>query len=283
MRCRTKHIDDKAAELDKYILPPVPQIKLPSLPAITDHTLANMISSHVHRPVTIQAYDSEVFVLETGGNNKFEDLHRIGEALYAGIAADYLQDTYPSYGHGIASTRSSHPAYEFTPKDIWICQTSVLTAYIGVVYLSRIRSVVSPCTRGQAVQYLSEYLQPIIEALADFVIHHLRIEEKRIQAIYPVNIVTAYTVPEGWMVEDEEAKMGKKLLHAHGKIGSIPTYNYEQVEGPWMNPPWIATCKVVDHDGNIWEEKATRLTKQLAGNVAAWKVLEAMGGGEKEN
>ncbi|WVW84834.1 hypothetical protein I302_106869 [Kwoniella bestiolae CBS 10118] len=132
-------------------------------------------------------------------------------------------------------------------------------------------------TRGDAYDYLFQWLRQILEPIAHFAVEHLEVEEKRIQKKYRRVPETVFVIPESWKEEDEKARGGKMTLHSHYNEGNFPRYTGVQLPGGPNNSPWRVVCEAIDEDGKVWTAEATRINKQAAGNVAAWKVCVAMG------
>ncbi|WWD05018.1 hypothetical protein V865_003089 [Kwoniella europaea PYCC6329] len=137
---------------------------------------------------------------------------------------------------------------------------------------------VKPCkTRGEAYDYLFQWLRQVLEPIARFAVEHLEVEEKRIEKKYKGMPGRAYVIPESREEEDEKARGGKMALHSHFKEGELPTYTETRLSGDANTSLWKVTCTVTDSNIKTWTAEATKFTKRDAANVAAWKICVAMG------
>ncbi|KAK6908042.1 hypothetical protein I203_102043 [Kwoniella mangroviensis CBS 8507] len=138
-------------------------------------------------------------------------------------------------------------------------------------------TIVPRKTRGEAYDYLFQWLRQVLKPIARFAVEHLEVEEKRIQQKYNRVPEPVFIAPASWKEEDEKARGGKNILHCHFQEGEFPTYTESRLPGNPNTSPWKVVCTVTDDSGKEWTAEATRFTKRDAANVAAWKVCIAMG------
>ncbi|WWC70903.1 uncharacterized protein I206_104855 [Kwoniella pini CBS 10737] len=197
------------------------------------------------------------------------------------------------------------PSLEFDMKCLQMTQASIFKGYIGALYQSIVQTNLSsqplllhspvsvrssnnpsyisatdsPSTnRGEAFEYVYEFLKPLLFQLTKFTIDQLKFEALRIQAIYPKYFPRVYPISPEWALEDLKSNLGKFNLHTSGKIvGSKAKYESTKIEGNWAIIPWKVICEAKDLDGKIWSAEAIRFNKRLAANVAARKVCVAIG------
>ncbi|OCF37194.1 hypothetical protein I316_01101 [Kwoniella heveanensis BCC8398] len=133
-------------------------------------------------------------------------------------------------------------------------------------------------SRGQAYDAVFKWLKDLFEPIAQNMVNHLKVEEKRLQTIKDTEGYHAdMRIPKEWIGEDIKARGGKATLHAENRIMDLPEY-IEHKDDQWQaNTLWRVVCRVADIDGKVWTAEATRHTKQAAANVAAWKVCVQMG------
>ncbi|WWC96246.1 hypothetical protein V866_003113 [Kwoniella sp. B9012] len=135
-------------------------------------------------------------------------------------------------------------------------------------------------TRGQAFEYLYSWLSHLFKPMSKFILEELRKEEIRFESSRPnpQKITLKFPVPPEWELEDTKARGGKHVLHAQHQLIKIkPTYTATAVDGSWDVRPWKVVCAAVDVNGKEWTAEATRITKNKAENMAAWKICVEMG------
>ncbi|KAK8858715.1 hypothetical protein IAR55_002944 [Kwoniella newhampshirensis] len=131
-------------------------------------------------------------------------------------------------------------------------------------------------TRGEAFDCLFSWLSQVFEPITHFIVEGLKAEELRLesQARY-----AQLDIPIEWVEEDRKAVGGKATLHQSFDIAPVglPSYTYEEVVVGSIRGAWKVNCTAKDLSGRTWQADATRMTKQAAGNVAAWKICRQMG------
>ncbi|WWC88524.1 uncharacterized protein L201_003435 [Kwoniella dendrophila CBS 6074] len=132
-------------------------------------------------------------------------------------------------------------------------------------------------TRGDAYNYLFDWLSQVLEPVAYFVVEELKVEAKRIKNSPTGKAKSQYEIPEEWKKEDIKAQGGKTALHEYFRDPNMPTYITSRMAGNPATAPWKVVCTAIDKSGKTWTAEAIRMTKQAASNLAAWKVCVAVG------
>ncbi|WWC88523.1 uncharacterized protein L201_003434 [Kwoniella dendrophila CBS 6074] len=145
--------------LDTFVLPPIPFLRLPPLPPVTNPKLKEMVFTHVSCNEIPRNYHMSVLLLDNQGGVDYEKLEHVGDALLETIAVTLAHELYPNFRQGIASTLRrlivsnvtlsqisqqyglhrhirSRPDVEHTLKNSQRTQASIFEAYIAAVYYS---------------------------------------------------------------------------------------------------------------------------------------------------
>ncbi|WVQ85077.1 hypothetical protein IAT38_007241 [Cryptococcus sp. DSM 104549] len=132
--------------------------------------------------------------------------------------------------------------------------------------------------RGEAFELVFDWLSQVLTPICHFIVEILVAEEDRLGALRPAR-PPKWEMPVEWLEEDRRSVGGKGTLFQvmTRKGGEKPVYAEESVQANYPSGLWKVTCTVVDWEGKEWQADATRATKHLASNAAAWKVCVKTG------
>ncbi|WVO22761.1 uncharacterized protein IAS62_004097 [Cryptococcus decagattii] len=271
----------------------LPDFPLPPLPDIYDRELLRQVFTHtsyVGAKKQSALFDKEAF------HHDNEKLEHVGDALLGCIVTCLLHDLYPNLNPGNAtemkaicvcnqtlsqlSRRYKMPERLITDvnatevlKNGTKTTANIFEAYVAGLHYSYLKHGNTkdvdggdgPKTHGQGLEHLQEWLRPLFEPIAEWVLGYMKKEQERLEAETAVKAGSMDTDLDD-LANGASGKLNELFI---SRGAGMPVYTYE----PWGIDMWKAIVIARNRDGKEWQGEATRTKKKQAATVAAYKVL----------
>ncbi|OWZ41336.1 ribonuclease III [Cryptococcus neoformans c45] len=271
----------------------LPDFPLPPLPDIYDRELLRQVFTHtsyVGARKQSALFDKEAF------HHDNEKLEHVGDALLGCIVTCLLHDLYPNLNPGNAtemkaicvcnqtlsqlSRRYKMPERLITDvnateilKNGTKTTANIFEAYVAGLHYSYLKHGNTkdvgegggPKTHGQGLEHLQEWLRPLFEPIAEWVLGYMKKEQERLEAETAVKAGSMDTDLDD-LANGASGKLNELFI---SRGAGMPVYTYEQ-RGVDM---WKAIVIARNRDGKEWQGEATRTKKKQAATVAAYKIL----------